>query len=439
MKVDVRDAEPLQKELDIHLDADEVNRFIDELITAYRRRYAFPGFRPGKAPDGVVRSRFHDEIQRAIFTELVPDRVDRAIQEQKLRPASAPEVSGLRYQPGEPLTFKVRLSVWPEVALAPLEDIEVEQVVEQASPEQVDAFLEQLRERRAETFPVQRAAREGDRIEAEIETIDASGARVKGTKREKVTLEVGPNLLPEFAQAAANMEAGQTREFDVSYPEDYPQESLKGAQRRYRLQALEIREKKLPPLDDQFARGIDPSLDLEGLRARVRLRLESERRLAAREELEEKLVDTIIAANPFPLPEAAVREPLERLIERVRAKDEKVSRDELERVYRPQFERLTRRDYLLSRIAEVEGIQVTPADVEGEVARIALGEGRTVEEVRKDLGDIERYRQFLFERKVFETLVGKVKVREIQVPARRPAEPVPAAEPGGGGETPPAS
>lgn len=438
MKVDVRDVGTLEKELDIHLEADEVNRFLDELISAYRRRYALPGFRPGKAPDGVVRARFHEEIQRALFSELVPDRVEQAIAEQKLRPAAAPEISSLSYQPGEPLTFKVRLAVWPEMTLAPLEEIEIEQVVEGISPEQVEAFLATLRDRRAETVRVERPAGEGDLLEAELEMIDVSGQRLKGTKREKATIEIGnPNLLPEFRAAAAGLEAGQAREFEVSYPEDFGQENLRGEKRRYRMRALEIREKKLAPLDDQFAQGLDPNLDLEGLRARVRLRLESEHRFAAREELEEKLVDALIAANPFTLPEAAMRGPLERLVERVRSQDPGVDREKLEQIYRPQLERLQRRDFLLSRVAEGEGIQVTPADVEGEVARIAHKEGRTVEEVRKDLGDLERYRQFLFERKVFEAVLGKVKVREIQVPARSFAASAPAAGPGGEGGTPP--
>ncbi|MFH1144843.1 MAG: trigger factor [Candidatus Eisenbacteria bacterium] len=421
MKVEVREVGVLQKELDIHLDTDEVNRFIDGLISGYRRRYALPGFRPGKAPDGVVRARFQDEIERAVFTELVPDSIDRAVAENQIRPAASGDISTMRFRPGEPLAFTVKFSVWPEVALKPCEEIELEQVVESVTPEQVEAFLGQIRERAADSETVGRAARDGDLIEAELETVDAEGNRVKGTKREKVTLEVGnANLLPEFREAAGGLAAGQERDFEVAYPEDFGQESLRGQKRRYRLRALEIKEKKLPALDDAFAKQFDPNLDLDGLRARVRLRIESERRLAAREDLEERLIDALIAANPFDLPEPTVRAPLERLIERVQKQQPSAGREDLERTYRPQIERLQRRDFLLAKVAEQEGIRVTPADVEGEIEKMARGESRTVEEVRKDLGDIERYRQFLFERKVFEALLGKVKVRELQVPGRGP-------------------
>jgi len=435
VKVDARDAGPLLKELEIHLDAEEVGRFIDELIAAYRRRHAFPGFRPGKVSDQVVRSRFHEDIERALFTELVPQSIERAVAEQKLRPAAPGEISAVRYHAGEPLVFTVKFPVWPDLDLRPYEEIEVEQVVEGVSPEQVDAFLGQLRDRAAETFAVEREARERDLLEAELETIDAQGVRVKGTKREKVTLEVGnPNLLPEFREAAAGIATGQSRDFSVKYPEDFAQENLRGETRRYRLRALEIRERKLLPLDDAFAKKLDPHLDLEGLRARIRLRLESERRFAAREAAEERVVEALIAANPFDLPAQAVEGPLNRLIERIQKENPSAKREEVEGAYRQQIERLQRRDFLLARVAEREGIGVTPADVEEEVARIAQEERRTAEEVRRDLGDLERYRQFLFERKVFEALLGKVKVREIRIPARAPAG---AAGPVGGGEAPP--
>lgn len=419
MKVEVRETAPLHKALDIRLEPEEVNRFMDELIDAFRRRQSFPGFRPGKAPDQVVRRRFEDDIERAVFTELIPRSIDRAVAEQGLRPVEAGEVSSVRFRPGEPLEFTVTFPIWPDIQLAPYEEIEIEQVVEGASAEEVEEFLNRIRERSAETSVVEREAQDGDLMQAELETVDAEGQRVRGTKKETVTLEVGsPNLLAEFRDAAAGLSAGQAREFSVHYPDDFPQESLRGETRRYRMKATEIREKKLPPLDDSFARSLDPQMDLESLRTRIRLRLESEHRFAAREQVEEKLVDALIEANPFDLPKEAVEKPLERMLERTMKENPSVSREDLEQVYRPRVERLRRRDLLLGKVAEREGIEVTPADVEGEIARIAMEERRTVEEVRKDLGDIERYRQFLFERKVFEALTGKAKIREIQVPAR---------------------
>ena len=416
MQAEVREAGHLRRELAVELDAQEVNRFIDGMIGAFRRRYTLPGFRPGKAPDAVIQARFQDEIERAVLSELVPDAIRRAFEEHAVHPASPPQVSQLRYRPREPLTFTVRVDVWPTVALKDYAGLKVEQVVEEVTESEVDRFLATMQERVAETVPVERESQAGDLVEAEIETIDAQGRPVAGTEKETIVMEAGgANLLPEFRAVSVGLAAGKPRELEVRYPEAFNDEALRGELRHYRLTPKRIQEKKPPPLDDQFAKRFDPNLDLDGLRARVRLRLESERRLQARERLEETVVERLIAENPFELPATAVEGALARIKERLREEDRPLPSDaEIESAYRPRIERFQRRDFLLEKVAEREGVAVTAEDVEAEVARMAREEKRSVEDVRKDLGDPERFRQFLFERRVFDALLPKLEVREVK-------------------------
>jgi trigger factor len=421
LKSEVRDTGPLQKTFDIHLDAEEVNRFIDERISTYRSHYAIPGFRPGKAPDSVVRARFHEEIEHALMTELVPRAIDRIFRENRVRPAAPSELTGMRYQPGEPLTFSVRVDVWPEVELAQYEGMLVEQVVEEVTAEEVEAFLANLRERVAAQDPVDRPAQEGDLVDGELEVISPEGTRVKGTKRERLVLEVGArNLLDGFKEAGLGLTAGGTRDFEVRYPEDYGQEDLAGQTKRYRLRAIQIREKKVPPLDDELARRFDPNLDLDGLRARVRLRLEGEKRYSARERLEDALVDRLIRENPFQVPEASMHRALERLVAKLKEDGGTAAPEEVEKTYRPWIERVQKRDFILARVAEREEIKVGPEEAEAEISRLAIEQHRTVEQVRTEIGDLERFEQFLFERRVFDALLGKVRVQQVRLPA--PAE-----------------
>jgi trigger factor len=418
LKAQVRDIEGLQKAIEIQLDVSEVNEFIDGMVGAYRRRYAQPGFRPGKAPDHVILARFQDDIERAIQTELVPSAIQDAFKEHDIHPAGPLQFPRIRYRSGEPLTFEVQVHVWPHVDLQPYEGIEIEQTIADVDSPQIDAFIDALADRAADRTQVDRPAQAGDWVAAELETIDETGARVKGTKKEQVDLEVGAeNLLPDFGTATLGIGTGEAREFEVRYPEDYADKQLQGETRRYRLRATRIDEKKRPPIDDQFAKRFDANLDLDGLRARVRLRLESERRLAARERLEEAVVERLILDNPFELPEVSVRGALERLGERLREEGGTLDAQAIEQAYRPHIERFQRRDFLLDRVGDREGIHVSAEDVEAEIARLAREERRTPEEVRKDVGDPDRFRQFLFERRVFDALIGKVKVRELHVPA----------------------
>jgi len=421
LQSEVRDQGPLRKELLIRVEAEEVAHFIDELVGSYRQRYTLPGFRPGRAPDGLVKSRFQDEIEAAVHSELVPRSIEKALAEKRIHTAAPGDVVDLRYQPGEALTFTFRVEVWPDLEIKPYEGLRVERLVGEVTEEQVDRFLADLRLQVAEERRVERAAETGDVVAAEIETIDAHGQRVRGTKKDKVTLVAGAEtLLPEFREAAQGVAAGETREFSVTYPADYHAEDLRGQLRRYRLRVQEIREKKLPPLDDEFVQKVAPGSDLEALRARVRLRLESEARMAARERLEEALVDRLIRENPFDLPDVVVRAPLERVRRRMAEEGREVSEDDLQRLYRPQIERLRRRDFLLGKAAEREGIQVSEQDVEEEIGSMARRERRTVEEVRRDIGEIERFRDFLFERRVFEALLAKVTVHDVRAPLAAP-------------------
>ncbi|MBM3316817.1 MAG: trigger factor [Candidatus Eisenbacteria bacterium] len=421
MQAQIQDVGPLQKSLQLLLDAAEVNGFIDRMIATYRNRYAMPGFRPGKAPDRVIQARFQEDIERAVISELVPDAIRRAFAENDIHPASPPEVSGIRYRPGEPLTFELRVHVWPQVELRPYEGVEIEHAVEPVRAEEVEAFLEGMMDRNAERVAVDRPAGAGDLIGAELETIDAAGARVKGTKKEKVTIEVGADhLLPEFREASLGMSAGESRELEVRYPDSYGDRRLEGQTRRYRLTAMRIEEKKRQPLDDEFARRLDANLDLDGLRARVRLRLESERRMAARERLEERLVDRLIQDNPFELPQVSVANALARIAEKLREEGKPADPEQIASAYRPHVERFQRRDFLLEKVGEREGIRVTPEEVDAEIARMAREERRPAEEVRADIGDVDRFQQFLFERRIFAALLEKVTVREtptIEVPA----------------------
>lgn len=428
MKYEVRDTGPLQKTFDVHIDAEEVSRFIDEHVSSYRRNYAIPGFRPGKAPDSVVRARFHEEIEQALMSELVPRAISQAFREHRARPAAPSELLGMKYHPGEPLTFSVRVDLWPEVEMRSYEEMQIEQVLEDVGAEEVEAFLTDLRDRVAEQTPVDREAQDGDLLEGDLESIDPNGQRLKGTKPERTVLEVGArNLLPGFQEAGRGMTAKTSREFDVRYPDDHPQEDLRGQTKRYRLRAVQIREKKVPPLDDELARRFDPGLDLDGLRARVRLRLEGEKRFAARERLEETLVDRLIQENPFEVPEAALRRALDRLAAKLKEDGATAGPEEIEKAYRPWVERLQKRDFLLARVAEREGIRVGPDEVAAEIDRLAQEQHRTVEQVKGEIGDLDRFEQFLFERRVFDALLEKVRVQQVRLPAGA-GEPVAPAE-----------
>lgn len=419
MKAEVRETGALQRDVEIHLEANEIKQFIDQMISAYRRRYAFPGFRPGKVPVEVVMRRFQEDIQEAIYRELVPRKIEEALIENNIHPAGPGKLSKLRYEPNEPMTFTVQIEIWPEIELKPYDELEVEQLIDQVSDEEITKHLGWMQERMATVTPVERPAGQGDVVMAELETLGDDGAPAPGSEKEGVQIEVGgTGLLPEFADAVLGAAAGDVKEIPVTYPPDFSNADLAGEQRTYRMTVNQVGIKELPELNDAFAQQIQASLDLKGLQGQIRLRLESEKRMAARERLEQQIVDRLIRENPFDLPGSSIEAAIDRLAQKHQEEGQEADREQLAQVYRPHIERAHRRELILAKVAEREGIQMTQQEVEAEIAKIAREEKRKPEAVKKDLGDLRRFRDFLFERKVFEALTNKVKIREVMVPSR---------------------
>ncbi len=418
MKSEVRETGPLKRELEVILEVEEVRSFIDAMVNSFRSRYNFPGFRPGKAPAKHVLSKFHEEIDKSVVEELVPDSIRRAMMENKIHPAGPGELISLKYEPDQPLVIQVAVEIWPEFDLAKYDDMEVEQAIEETESSEIDKQINWMQDRLATYNPVERAAAKGDILEIELLMIDEKGEALTDAKSEPASIEVGAqNLLREFDEAALGAEKGAEKTIEVKYPEDFSNEELRGQTRYYRMDVKSIQEKVLPPVDDELAKKIDPSLDLDGLKAKINLRLESEKRMASRQRLEQTIVDRLLHENPFDLPKSTVDLALKRLGEKAKEEEKEISPEELDTTYRPHVERAHRRELILSKVGEREGVSVTQKDIDEEIAKMAENENRSTDEVMKDIGEMDRFRDFLFERRVFEVLIGKLKISEVKIPS----------------------
>jgi len=418
LKSEVREVGPLKRELEVVLEVEEVRAFIDSLVASFRTRYNFPGFRPGKVPAKHIISKFHEEIDKSVVEELVPDSIRRAMMENKIHPAGPGELISLKYEPDQPLVIQVAVEIWPEIELANYDGMEIEQAIEETDGSEIDQQIAWMQDRLAEFNPVERAAAKGDALDIELLAVDENGEALGQAKPEPASIEVGAqNLLREFDEAALGAEVGAEKMIEVAYPDDFSNEELKGQTRHYRMNVKSVREKVLPPVDDELARKIDPSLDLDGLKAKISLRLESEKRMASRQRLEQTIVDRLLHENPFDLPTSTVDLALKRLGEKAKEEKKEVSPEDLDKVYRPHVERAHRRELILAKVGEREKIAITQKDIDDEIGKMAENEKRTTEEVLKDIGEIDRFRDFLFERRVFEALIGKLKISEVKIPS----------------------
>lgn len=426
VEVEIREQGGWKKQLSIVIPIESVQREMEGVVESYRRRAALPGFRKGKAPTEVIKGRFQQDLEADLLNRLIPEAFEEAVRQKELKPVPGSEhFHEIRFAQGEPLRFLADLEVWPEIEFTAWRGLPIEQEIYEVEERMVDEALEALRRSRATYTPIDRPSEPGDGVRAVLEPVDIHGKKIPGSAREEVRMEAdGATLLPEFRAVSVGLKAGDLRTVEVAYPADFRDDKLAGKVRRYRLTAKEILEKKIPLLDDQLARGLDPGLDLEGLRSKVRLRLESEELMRSKQRLEETLIDQVLAAHPFPVPEVLMRYSFGRLLERLREGEQPVDEQAVIEQYAPAIDRMHHRDILLQNVARQEGLEVTDEEVEAEIDGLAQEAGVEPAVLRRKMeaeGELSRMTDTLQERKVLDFLVANAQVNRVRRP--RPEYP----------------
>jgi len=418
LKVDIRDhGSPWRKLLVIEVPSDELERAFQDVVEEYRSRVQLPGFRKGHVPRNVIELQFGHSMEHEVLERAVKRSYESAVREQKLEPVTYPTIEKIEFARGKPLTYQAQIDVRPKVTPKDYLGLDVDSKETQVSDEDVDKALEELRQRTAEWAPVERVAGESDAVLVNYVRLNAKGKPIRKTEQKDALVELGASgLLPEFQANLRGTKAGDHRDFQVTYPADFGNEELRGRSSTFSVDVQGVRERRVRPLDDEFAKEIAGMRDLAELKARVRLNLEGEARLKAQREQEESLVDQVIARNPMDLPESMVVEYLEELVQRLRGEGREWSSEEEERFrteYRPLAERRIKRDLLLDSIARAESVAVSDEDIDQALRGAAEGEGAPpeTERVLRSPEHRERARAHLMERKVFALLREKARLK----------------------------
>ena len=425
MKTTLEDVGPWQKAIAIELDVEEVEREMDQVVSRYRQKAVIPGFRRGKVPTDLVRSTYRSSLESDLLNQILPEATQRAVDEHALQLAAPPRIRDLHFHPGEPLRFTALIDVWPVVQVQGFEKLEVEEIVYAVEEEMVEAVVEGLRERHARLIPVSRPSQAGDVLEVSLQAVDVNGARLPRSKRQTISMEAdSEKLLPEFREASLGREPGSVQIVRIQYPDDFEDPELAGKQRHYEMRIKQILEKILPDLDDSLAERIGGVESLEALRSKVRLRLETEERLKARQRTEEAVIDRLIHQNPFDLPDGIVDRSLDRAWEKTGEKEARMSEEEFREAYRPIVVRLRKREILLDSLAAQQSLEVTEEGLMEQISQSAPPgiDPRIVRQKLERDGELERVRGELRERKVFDFLLEQATVQRIHQPReRRPA------------------
>jgi trigger factor len=417
LRVEIKERGPWQKVLAIEVPPEELDRTFEDVVEEYRNRAVLPGFRRGKVPRNVLELQFGHSMEHEVLERVVKRSYERAIREQNLDPVTYPTIDKIDFQRGKALSYEAQVEIRPKVTPKDYFGLELAGTDAVVGDEDVDRALEDLRQRTSEWAPVEREAGAGDAVLVDYVRLNAKGRPVRRSEQKDALVELGAKgLLPEFQSNLVGTKAGDHRTFEVSYPADFGNEELRGRSATFSVQVQGVRERRVRPLDDEFATAIAGMRDLAELRSRVRLNLEGERRLRAHRDQEERLVDQLIERNPFDLPEGMVREYLDELLRRLKTEGTEWTPEEAERVraeYRPTAERRIKRDLLLDAIAAIEAVTVAEEEIDETLKGAAEGDVPPPETERllRSPEQRERARSHLTERKVFAMLREKARLK----------------------------
>lgn len=410
------------RSLEIEIPAGEVEREYTRIAQGFQKRARIHGFRPGKAPLSLVRQQFGAKIREETLEALVPAHLRAAFERESLEPVSTPALENLKYEPGEPVTFKASFEVLPAFELGDYRAVKVAQPAVVVTDVEVNDALEGLRQRHAENEDSD-ATEAADGLVAWTEatriTEPAAEGGAEPEKPQELPIEVGAaETLPEFSAALRGMKIGEERDLEVTYPGDYPNKDLAGATQKYHLKLNRIQTKKVPELTDTFVKETTGAETVEELRERIRNNFKAEREHEARHKAQDELVDQLLQQTAFPVPQALIDKQMDAKLRRnineladrgIDPRKLKVDWSQLREQHRATAEREVRAALVLDKIAEREKIEASPDDVTAEIERAAQQLQQSPEALRARLtedGTLDRIQNSLRQDQVLKFLLG---------------------------------
>jgi trigger factor len=400
------------KSLHVTVPVDRVREAEARALKYYAKRARLPGFRPGKAPDTVVRKRFGDAIRQTVLEEVIRESWETAKSNESLKPITDPAIRNLKFEEGSPIEFELHVEVRPELRLERIGGFRLERRVAPVTDPAVDAQLARIQEQKATWIPVEDVKPSpGQMVRVEVAPIENG---VPGTAQPH-DLVLGENqAIPELEERIMTLLPGESTEAEVRFPDDHPDESRRGQTRRVHLALHEVKRQELPSLDDALAREVGDFESLDALRAAIRQDLVREAEREADGDVRQKLLGQIVEANRVEAPHSLVHRLLHGYAEVYKVPEEQ--RPTFEQQFHPIAEAQVKRDLVLDAIVEAHGLRATEAELDERINSMAAARGTSAAQVYASLQKANRIQELervLTEDKVFTFLLSQSTIEEV--------------------------
>jgi len=433
MKTEIKEVSPTEREIKIEVDAASLKESYGRISQKYAKRASVPGFRKGYAPLDVVRLRFKDEIKNEVLSDVLPTKVTEAIQEHNLHPLSEPHLhfddpDKIKVNGSEPISLHVHVEVMPEIPEPKYKGIEVTRRVRPVEDGEVEDIIADRLQKESALIPVEgRKSEIGDTVIADLEGTFADDPSGEVITANDLEVKLGDEIIEKaFTENLIGVAEDGEKEFTVTYPADFSAEALAGKTVNYKAKIKSVGRLEMPELNDEWAKSLDEGYEsLADLRKKLRADLEVYAKTDADARLRNNAVAKLIEANSFAVPNTLIESQARNLLNNF-ARDlqgrgadiNKMEVDFLRMAYeqmKTQAERDVRGAILLDKVAEAEKVDVSDAEVDEEIGKMAEYYRSTPEQIRESFAKqngIADIRNNLKTRKAVEALIDGAKIIE---------------------------
>ncbi len=428
MQTELKKLENNTVELTVEVEAERVNEAIEKAYRKLRTNVTIPGFRKGKAPRALVERHLGSGVlYEEAINQLFPDAYGEALDKEQVEPIDDPELELVQFEENKPFIFKATVEVKPEVNLGQYVGLKATKVVENVNEDHINLVLEQMRERQAELVSSEKQeVGKGDFV-----VIDFAGfiddEPFSGGSGKDVTMEVGAGkFLPEFEEGVVGAKLGEEIEVPVTFPDEYGADFLQGKTANFKITVKEIKEKKLPELDDEFAKDVSEHETLAALKEEIKEAVAKDNERVASRRLEDELVKMICEDSEVEIPDKMVERQIDRRVNDLSMRlsqqgftleayleAEKISGDQLRDEFREGAAQDVKTALVLEAIGKKENILIDESDYETRIKEIFGANDEDLPKLKARLehdGASRRFKDQLLGEKILQFLVDNADV-----------------------------
>ena len=405
MSLQVEKLEHNMAKLTIEVSAEELEGAIQKSYLKQRGKVNIPGFRKGKVPRQVMEKMFGVEVfYEDAANTLIPDAYAKAYDEADIDIVSQPSIEVTQIEKGKPFIFTAEVAVRPEVKLGEYKGVEVDKFSNRVTAKEIDAKLEEERNKNARTVNVEgRPVQKDDEVVLDFEGF-VDGVAFDGGKGENYSLTIGSGtFIPGFEDQLVGVEAGKEVEVNVTFPEDYHEESLKGKPAVFKCTVHEIKAKELPELDDEFASEVSEFDTLEELKADIKTKIKEQKNAEGKSAQQDQALDTIIAATEMDIPDAMVETEARQMVDSFGQRIQQqgltmqqymqftgMDNEKMLEEMRPQALKRIQTRLVLEAIVAAENIVTSDERLDEEIAKMAEMYSMEADQLKSYMGDTEK-------------------------------------------------